>query len=118
MGIFLRWAEIQAFLDEHHSTDLLRHHFTDPIEVLGRPLTGRRSRQPLLCPIDRWGHLPYGEPMTAQSVSALVRAYLSERPPVLRNSQGLISPLPSATEREPLRSVHHDRSTATAPCWA
>lgn len=112
--IFQRWAEIHAFLDEHHSTDLLRQHLLDPGDVVQEPLTGRRSRQPLLCPIDRWGHLPYGEPMTPQSVSALVRAYLSDRAPV-RKVLPVRSPDKTATRVEPeitLDRSYYDRGTA------
>jgi len=82
VSIFRRWAEIHAFLDEHHSTDLLRQHLLESGDVVREPLTGRRGRQPLLVPIDRWGHLPYGESMTSQSVSALVRAYVSGHAPI------------------------------------
>lgn len=81
--IYERWAEIHTFLDEHHSTDLLRQHLTDPIDVIPKPLTPRQARQPLLVPIDRWGHLPIMlQHMTPQSVSALVRAYASGRVPI------------------------------------
>ncbi|WP_251550004.1 hypothetical protein [Rhodococcus sp. 11-3] len=82
VGIYQRWAEIQAFLDQHPGTHLLRHHLTEPTEVIADPLDAEQARQPLLCPIDRWGHLPHTQPMTPQSVSALVRAHLSERAPV------------------------------------
>ena len=80
--IYRRWAEVQAFLDQHPGTHLLRHHLTDPVEIISDPLDAEQARQPLLCPIDRWGHLPHDQPMTPQSVSALVRAHLSGRAPV------------------------------------
>ncbi|SUF09223.1 integrase [Rhodococcus gordoniae] len=82
--LYRRWAEIQAFLDQYPGTHLLRHHLTDPIEIIVDPLDVEQARQPLLCPIDRWGHLPYAQPMTPQSVSVLVRAHLSGRAPVRR----------------------------------
>ncbi|KDE10014.1 hypothetical protein NQ854_25060 [Rhodococcus ruber] len=82
VGIYRRWAEIQAFLDQYPGTHLLRHHLTDPIEVFADPLDAEQAREPLLCPIDRWGHLPHGQPMTPQSVSTLVRAHLLGRAPV------------------------------------
>jgi hypothetical protein len=83
VAIYRRWAEIQAFLDSHPNTDLLRQHLIDPAEVLEDPLTEEQTRQPLLCPIDRWGHLPYlPQPMTPQSVAHLVRAHLPGRAPV------------------------------------
>lgn len=82
VSIYRRWAEIQTFLDQHPGTHLLRYHLTDPIEIIADPLDAEQARQPLLCPIDRWGHLPYAQPMTAQSVSALVRAHLSGRAPL------------------------------------
>ncbi|WP_416063791.1 hypothetical protein [Rhodococcus indonesiensis] len=78
------WAAIQTFLDQHPGTHLLRHHLTDPVEIIAGPLDAEQARQPLLCPIDRWGHLPYAQSMTPQSVSALVRAHLSGRAPVRR----------------------------------
>ncbi|UGQ41231.1 hypothetical protein [Rhodococcus aetherivorans] len=73
-GVYRRWAEIQAFLDAYPNTDLLAQHLTDPVEVEQGVLTDRQARQPLLSPIDRWGHLPLmPQPMTAQSISVLVR---------------------------------------------
>ncbi|WP_242496865.1 hypothetical protein [Rhodococcus sp. Q1] len=81
--IYERWAEIHTFLDRNPSTDLLRQQLTDPIDVIQEPLMPRQARQPLLLPIDRWGHLPIMlQHMTAQSVSALVRAYVSGRVPI------------------------------------
>ncbi len=82
--IYRRWADIQTFLDQYPGTHLLRHHLTDPSEIIVDPLDAEQARQPLLCPIDRWGHLPYAQSMTPQSVSALVRAHLSGRAPVRR----------------------------------
>lgn len=70
--------------DQHPGTHLLRHHLTDPIDIDTDPLDAEQARQPLLCPIDRWGHLPHAQPMTPQSVSTLVRAHLSGRAPVRR----------------------------------
>ncbi len=84
VAIYRRWAEVQAFLDQYPGTHLLRHHLTDPIAFVADPLDAEQARQPLLCPIDRWGHLPHAQPMTAQSVSALVRAHLSGRAPTRR----------------------------------
>ncbi|KDE09926.1 hypothetical protein Q3O43_29320 (plasmid) [Rhodococcus aetherivorans] len=84
VSIYQRWADIQAFLDHYPGTHLLRHHLTDPSEIITDPLDAEQARQPLLCPIDRWGHLPHNQPMTPQSVSALVRAHLSGRAPVRR----------------------------------
>ncbi|MBC2586907.1 hypothetical protein [Rhodococcus aetherivorans] len=82
VAIYQRWAQIHAFLDRYPGTDLLRQHFTDPIEVPAEPLTAWQARQPLLCPIDRWGHLPHAQSMTARSVSLLVRTHLSGRAPI------------------------------------
>ncbi|MCD2100273.1 hypothetical protein [Rhodococcus rhodochrous] len=82
--IYRRWAEIQTFLDQYPGTHLLRHHLADPIEIITDPLDAEQARQPLLCPIDRWGHLPHARSMTPQSVSMLVRAHLSGRAPVRR----------------------------------
>ncbi|MFD5812394.1 hypothetical protein [Rhodococcus aetherivorans] len=80
MAVYRRWAEILAFLDRYPNTDLLAQHLTEPIEVEHGGLTDRQARQPLLSPIDRWGHLPLmPQPMTAQSIAALVRDQLAGR---------------------------------------
>ncbi|WP_239010526.1 MULTISPECIES: hypothetical protein [Rhodococcus] len=81
-AIYRRWADIQTFLDQYPGTHLIRHYLTDPAEVIADPLTVKQARQPLLCPIDRWGHLPHAQPMTPQSVSTLVRAHLSGHAPL------------------------------------
>ncbi|CDZ90269.1 hypothetical protein QM787_26390 [Rhodococcus ruber] len=79
-GVYRRWAEILAFLDAYPNTDLLAQHLTEPVEVEQRALTDRQARQPLLPPIDRWGHLPLvPQPMTAQSVASIVRDRLAGR---------------------------------------
>ncbi|AOD24761.1 hypothetical protein IM25_23780 (plasmid) [Rhodococcus sp. p52] len=82
--IYRRWADIQTFLDQHPGTHLLRHHLTDPVEIITDLLDAEQAWQPLLCPIDRWGHLPHAQSMTPQSVSMLVRMHLSGRAPVRR----------------------------------
>ncbi|GAA3517503.1 hypothetical protein GCM10022140_51820 [Rhodococcus aetherivorans] len=80
VGVYYRWAEILAFLDQYPNTDLLAQHLTDPVEVAQGVLTDRQARQPLLSPIDRWGHLPLmPQSMTAQSVASIVRDHLSGR---------------------------------------
>ncbi|WP_371054050.1 hypothetical protein [Rhodococcus gordoniae] len=81
-AIYRRWAEIQTFLDQYPGTHLLRHHLTDSVEIVADPLDAEQGRQPLLPPIDRWGHLPHAQSVTPQSVSMLVRAHLSGRAPV------------------------------------
>ncbi|MDM7489362.1 hypothetical protein QT969_13845 [Rhodococcus sp. CSLK01-03] len=82
-AVYRRWAEILAFLDAYPNTDLLAQHLTDPVEVEQGILTDRQARQPLLTPIDRWGHLPLmPQPMTAQSIAAIVRDHLAGRIPV------------------------------------
>ncbi|WP_037192561.1 hypothetical protein [Rhodococcus rhodochrous] len=83
-AIYQRWADIQTFLDQYPGTHLLRHHLTDPTMIIADPLDAEQARQPLLCPIDRWGHLPHDQAMTPQSVSGLVRAHLSGRAPMRR----------------------------------
>jgi len=98
VGIYQRWAEIQTFLDQYPGTHLLRHHLTDPIDIVADPLDAEQTRQPLLCPIDRWGHLPHAQPMTAQAVSTLVRAHLSGHAPVRK-------PLPVLAQRDIHTSV-------------
>ncbi|MEV8195439.1 hypothetical protein AB0P13_25600 [Rhodococcus pyridinivorans] len=112
--IYRRWAEIQTFLDQHPGTHLLRHHLTDPIEIVTDPLDAEQARQPLLCPIDRWGHLPHGQPMTAQSVSTLARAYLSGRAP-LRKTLTVDAPDVAEVWVEPkidLDPTYYERGTA------
>lgn len=80
VAVYRRWAEILAFLDVYPNTDLLAQHLTDPVEVEQFALIERQARQPLLSPIDRWGHLPLlPQPMTAQSIASIVRDHLSGR---------------------------------------
>jgi len=80
VAVYYRWAEVLAFLDACPNTDLLAQHLTDPIEVDQVALTDRQARQPLLSPIDRWGHLPLmPQPMTAQSIASIVRDHLAGR---------------------------------------
>ncbi|WFS11939.1 hypothetical protein [Rhodococcus aetherivorans] len=82
VAVYRRWAEIQTFLDRYPNTDLLAQHLTDPVDVEPVVLTDRQAGQPLLSPIDRWGHLPLApQPMTAQSIAALVRDHLAGRAP-------------------------------------
>ncbi len=112
--IYQRWAQIQDFLDEYPSTHLLRHHLTDPIDIVTDPLDAEQGRQPLLCPIDRWGHLPWGQSMTAQSVSILVRAHLSVRAP-LRKTLPVDVPDETNVWVEPdidLDPTYYERGTA------
>ncbi|AXY49225.1 hypothetical protein [Rhodococcus ruber] len=119
IDVYRQWAEIQTFLDRYPGTHLLRHHLTDPMEIdpmefIADPLDAEQARQPLLCPIDRWGHLPHAQPMTPQSVSALVRAHLSGRAPLRRSL-----PVPSQDDVETwvepdiaLDPTYYDRGTA------
>ncbi|WAL49897.1 hypothetical protein [Rhodococcus pyridinivorans] len=112
--IYRRWAEIQAFLDQYPGTHLLRHHLTNPTEIVFDPLDAEQARQPLLCPIDRWGHLPHAQSMAPQSVSALVRAHLSGRAPV-RKVVSVPSRNDSDTWDEPAIELdfdYYDRGTA------
>ncbi|MCW3471016.1 hypothetical protein OMK68_15405 [Rhodococcus pyridinivorans] len=112
--IYQQWAQIQAFLDAYPGTHLLRRHLTDPIEIALRSLTTAQGRQPLLCPIDRWGHLPHTQAMTAQSVSVLVRAHLSGRTPT-HPTLPATPPDPDETWVEPeivLDPSYYERGTA------
>ncbi|WP_432793589.1 hypothetical protein [Rhodococcus ruber] len=113
-AVYQRWAEVHAFLDRYPGTHLLRHHLTDPTEIITDPLDAEQGRQPLLCPIDRWGHLPHGQSMTAQSVSALVRAHLSGRAP-LRKTLSVDVPDKAVVWVEPgidLDPSYYERGTA------
>ncbi len=127
VSIYQRWADIQAFLDHYPGTHLLRHHLTDPSEIITDPLDAEQARQPLLCPIDRWGHLPHNQPMTPQSVSALVRAHLSGRAPVrrvlpvphtttlVRRSNPMSSSIPATTIAAPTPAAATTRHSRTSP---
>ncbi|MFL1596216.1 hypothetical protein NQ854_25320 [Rhodococcus ruber] len=82
VAVYYKWVEILAFLDAYPNTDLLAQHLTDPVYVDQGALIDRQARQPLLSPIDRWGHLPLmPQPMTPQSLAAIVRDHLSDRVP-------------------------------------
>lgn len=112
--IYRRWAQAQAFLDLYPGTHLLRHHLIDPTDIVAEPLDAEQARQPLVCPIDRWGHLPHGQSMTAQSVSTLVRAHLSGRAPLRKT---LPVDVPDKADRwvEPeieLDPTYYERGTA------
>lgn len=114
VGIYRRWAEIQAFLDQYPGTHLLRQHLTNPTAIVTDPFDAEQGRQPLLCPIDRWGHLPWRQSMTAQSVSTLVRAHLSGRAPLRKT---LTMDVPDETDVwvEPdidLDPTYYERGTA------
>lgn len=112
--VYRRWAEIQTFLDRYPGTHLLRYHLTDPVEIVTDPLDAEQARQPLLCPIDRWGHLPHAQPMTPQSVSTLVRAHLSGRAP-LRKTLTMDAPGETDVWVEPdidLDPTYYERGTA------
>lgn len=114
VAIYQRWAQIQAFLDVYPGTHLLRYHLIDPAEIVADPLDTQQDRQPLLCPIDRWGHLPHGQSMTAQSVSMLVRAHLSGRAP-LRKTLPVGAPDVTDIGAEPeieLDPTYYERGTA------
>ncbi|SMG58205.1 hypothetical protein SAMN02745947_05182 [Rhodococcus rhodochrous J3] len=63
VSVYRRWAQVQAFLDTNPGTHLLRQHLTDPADIVLEPLDASQARQPLLCPIDRWGHLPFEQTM-------------------------------------------------------
>ncbi|NKR65361.1 hypothetical protein GS491_26190 [Rhodococcus hoagii] len=83
--IYRRWAEVLAFLDRHPNTRMLATYFTDPQQIPVPEPTERQATQPLLQPIDRWGHLPLpAHVITPQSVASLVRAHLDGRPPIRR----------------------------------
>ncbi|MHC3370781.1 hypothetical protein AAI421_28080 (plasmid) [Rhodococcus aetherivorans] len=113
VGVYRRWAEVLAFLDQYPNTDLLAQHLTDPIEVDQVALTDRQAHQPLLCPIDRWGHLPLmPQPMTAQSVAALVRDHLSGRAPARP-----LLPLRKRGDRDDDPHVRFDTEVALNPSY-
>ncbi|WJJ14314.1 hypothetical protein P9990_26215 (plasmid) [Prescottella equi] len=83
--IYRRWAEVLAFLDRHPNTRMLGTYLSDPQGIFVPEPTARQAKQPLLQPIDRWGHLPLpAQTMTPQSVGSLVRAHLDGRPPIRR----------------------------------
>lgn len=85
VAVYLRWAEVLAFLDRHPNTRMLATHLTDPQQISVPEPTELQAAGPLLQPIDRWGHLPLpAQAMTPQSVAALVHAHLDGRSPIRR----------------------------------
>ena len=94
VAVYYKWVEILAFLDQYPNTDLLAQHLTDPVEVEHRVLTDRQARQPLLTPIDRWGHLPLmPQSITAQSIASIIKDHMSGRAPAR-------TPLPLRKQRD------------------
>ncbi|MCD7052816.1 hypothetical protein LRS58_19045 [Rhodococcus sp. BH2-1] len=84
-AIFRRWADVLAYLDRRPNTRMLATYLADPQEISTVPLSEAQSVQPLLPPIDRWGHLPLPlQAMATQSVASLTHAHLAGRPPVHR----------------------------------
>lgn len=80
-AIFRRWAEVLAHLDRRPNTRMLATYLADPQQISPIPLSEDQSMQPLLPPIDRWGHLPLPlQAMTPQSIAFLVRAHFAGRP--------------------------------------
>lgn len=85
-AIFRRWADVLAYLDRRPNTRMLATYLADPHEISTIPLSEAQSVQPLLPPIDRWGHLPLPlQAMATQSVASLTHAHLAGRPPVHRS---------------------------------
>lgn len=81
-AIFRRWAEVLAYLDRRPNTRMLATYLAEPQQISPIPLSQDQSMQPLLPPIDRWGHLPLPLQATAtQSVASLTHAHLTGRPP-------------------------------------
>ena len=82
--VYLRWAQIQSMLDRSASVAVLRE-FLDldpapPLTATGA-VTATQAGEPLLVRIDRWGYTPWmPEPLTVQSLSALTRAHMTDRP--------------------------------------
>ncbi|WP_430336290.1 hypothetical protein [Rhodococcus sp. ACT016] len=80
-----RWAEVLSFLDHYPNTRMLESHLTGSQMSSVPELTERQAAEPLLPPIDRWGHLPLpAQAMTPQSVAFLTRAHLTGIPPIHR----------------------------------
>lgn len=80
VAVYRRWLEVLGFLDRYPSTAAL--HLERSADLTVHAATARRDDQPLLAPIDRWGHTPYvATALTGQSVATVVRANLAGRAP-------------------------------------
>ncbi len=85
-AIFRRWADVLAYLDRRPNTRMLATYLADPQKISSSELSEGQSMQPLLPPIDRWGHLPLPlQAMSPQSIASLTRAHFAGRPPARRS---------------------------------
>lgn len=83
--VYRRWCEVLGHHDRYPSNRML----ADAIDaVAGTALTGYEQyldpdgEQPLLTPIDRWGHTPLPmTPLTARAIADIVRLHLDGRAP-------------------------------------
>ncbi|WP_370185233.1 hypothetical protein [Rhodococcus wratislaviensis] len=89
--VYRNWAEVLGFLDRYPSTQLLAGRLDKDASLSAFADSARRDDQPLLTPIDRWGHTPFDPtPLTGHSVAALAREHLAgqapehKRPPARR----------------------------------
>lgn len=118
--VYRRWCEVLGHHERYPSNRML----ADAIESEGgTELTGYDrhldpvGQQPLLTPIDRWGHTPLATtPLTSRAIADIVRMHLDGRAPA--HLQPRVRTQLSDTEREPepaptvvLDSGYYERGT-------
>ncbi|MFC9358718.1 hypothetical protein ACFTZB_19380 [Rhodococcus sp. NPDC057014] len=83
IAVYRNWVEVLGFLDQYPSTQLLAGRLDKGASLSAFADSARRDEQPLLTPIDQWGHTPYDPtPLTGHSIASLVRAHLAGQAPV------------------------------------
>ncbi|MFE7423312.1 hypothetical protein [Rhodococcus sp. NPDC057529] len=82
IAVYTNWVEVLGFLDRYPSTKLLAGRLDKGASLSAFADSARRDEQPLLTPIDRWGHTPYDPTaLTGHSIAALTRAHLAGQAP-------------------------------------
>ncbi|QYB07713.1 hypothetical protein I1A62_26250 [Rhodococcus sp. USK10] len=121
IAVYSNWVEVLGFLDRYPSTKLLAGHLDKGMSLSAFANSARRDEQPLLTPIDRWGHTPYDPtPLTGHSIAVLVRAHLAGQAPVHKRPptwqpptrSGEDAPVPDVVDDVELDQGYYDRGIA------
>jgi hypothetical protein len=119
--VYQRWCEVLGYHERHPSTRMLA-------DALGEAVGGTElteyarnfdpaDQQPLLSPIDRWGHTPLvATPLTARAIADIVRMHLDGRAPThlqptARSQQPEPNVTPDPVPRVVLDPGYYERGT-------